>query len=414
MSVAMTAPKKDKQLARYEFKKKLQELRNVTGRGTELISLYIPPDKVISDAASYLRNERSQSMNIKSKSTRKNVGAAIDSILSRLKYFKKPPETGVVFFVGHKTIGADQTEMVAYVIEPPEEIPTFLYRCDSKFYLEPLEDMLKEKECFGLIVIDRNEAAVGILRGKKVALVKHIDSHVPRKHRKGGQSSRRFERLIEQAAHEFFKKVGDIASDAFLQEGDMKGVLVGGPGATKEFFMEKDYLHHEIKKLILGHVNTGYTDEYGLKELVDNAAETFTQIEMQEEKELMNTFFHEVRKDKGLATYGLHPVIKALELGMVDTLLLSEEVTLDKCDFVCPKCGKEKEEYILNKREKAVNCRECGEPMERDECEDAIEEMIKMSQSTGSDIRFISGDTDEGSMLISAFGGLAAILRYQI
>ena len=64
----------------YEFNQKLEELANCKGRATELVSLYIPPTKKIHDIAAYLRNEASQSANIKSKSTRKNVSAAIESI----------------------------------------------------------------------------------------------------------------------------------------------------------------------------------------------------------------------------------------------------------------------------------------------------------------------------------------------
>ena len=78
-------------LARYEFKRKLEELRTLSGRATELISLYIPPNRQIHEVVAYLRNEYSQSSNIKSKSTKKNVMAAIESISNRLKAYKRPP-----------------------------------------------------------------------------------------------------------------------------------------------------------------------------------------------------------------------------------------------------------------------------------------------------------------------------------
>ncbi|MCK4811623.1 MAG: peptide chain release factor 1, partial [Methanosarcinales archaeon] len=58
---------------RYEFKRQLEEMRRKTGKGTELISLYIPYDKLISDVTAQLRAEHGQAANIKSKSTRTNV-----------------------------------------------------------------------------------------------------------------------------------------------------------------------------------------------------------------------------------------------------------------------------------------------------------------------------------------------------
>ena len=61
---------------KYEFKRLLEDLRSKSGRGTELISLYIPPDKQISDVTAQLRDEHGQASNIKSKLTRTNVQSA--------------------------------------------------------------------------------------------------------------------------------------------------------------------------------------------------------------------------------------------------------------------------------------------------------------------------------------------------
>ena len=268
------------QRQRYDLKRVLEEIRQCKGRHTELISLYVPPSKQISDVTSYLKNEYSESQNIKSKSTRKNVLSAIESILSRLKTFKTPPENGVVFFVGHKSAGSDQTEMVQYVIEPPLEINTFLYRCDSEFYLDPIEDMLSEKEIYGLLLIDRRECTVGILRGNRVELLKYMTSQVPGKHGKGGQSQRRFERLTEIAAHEWFQKAAEKASSIFREHEELKGIFVGGPGPTKQYFVEEGYLHYEVQDKIVDTFDTGYTDEFGLRELVSAAAETRTNLKI--------------------------------------------------------------------------------------------------------------------------------------
>src|SRR5512136_2261680 len=210
------------QRQRYDLKRQLEELRACRGRHTELISLYVPPNRQIYDVNNYLKNEFSQSQNIKSKTTMKNVTSAIESIMSRLKQFKQPPQNGVVFFVGHKSVGADKTEMIAYVIEPPMPITTFLYRCDSQFYLEQLEDMLTEREVYGLLLIDRRECTIGLLKGNRIELLKYMTSNVPGKHGRGGQSQRRFERLTELAAHEWFVKCGERASEIFLGE---KGLI---------------------------------------------------------------------------------------------------------------------------------------------------------------------------------------------
>lgn len=100
--------------------------------------------------------------------------------------------------------------MYTKIIEPPEPIQTFIYKCDSQFHLEPpLMSQLEAKEMYGLIVIDRKEATVGFLKGgTNIVVVSNEQSLVPSKHHQGGQSSRRYERLIEIAAHESSRRWG--------------------------------------------------------------------------------------------------------------------------------------------------------------------------------------------------------------
>ena len=402
-------------MARYELKRQLEALDIYSGHATELISLYVPPNRQISFVSSYLKNEFSQSSNIKSKSTRKNVTSAIESILSRLKSYKKPPENGVIFFVGHVATSANQTEMVQHVIEPPMPITTFLYRCDSKFYLEPLNEMLVDTDTFGLIVVDRSEATIGYLRGKRVEIVKYIPSRVPSKHGRGGQSQRRFERLIEIAAHEFFKKIGDIVNESFLDEPQLKGILVGGPGATKEFFVEKNYLHHELKRKVIDLFDTGYTDEYGLRELVEKAAGTLSDLDLMREKRLIQKLMDEIRKsDGGLSIYGEQAVLDAAEDGIIDTLLISDGLRKYKLIYSCPSCGLSVNEISGKKEIKNKTCPKCNSEMSLEKSEDIIETLSKLADDAGTKLELISADSVEGDMLLKAFSGLAGLLRFKV
>ncbi|HDM67317.1 MAG TPA: peptide chain release factor 1, partial [Thermoplasmatales archaeon] len=383
-----------------------------------LISLYVPPSKQISDVMAYLRSEYSESQNIKSKTTRKNVLSAIESIMSRLRAFKKPPENGVVFFVGHKSIGSDQTEMVAYVIEPPLPFKTFLYRCDSEFYLQPLEEMLAERDVYGLLLIDRRECTIGMLRGDRIELLKYMTSQVPGKHGKGGQSQRRFERLTEIAAHEWFEKCGERASEIFLAEKDLKGILVGGPGPTKKYFVEEKYLHHEVQKKIIDLFDTGYTDEFGLRELVAAAAETMADLRISQEKKLMKRFLKEIIKNKdSLAVYGEEEIRKALEIGALEVLLLSEDLRKYRVTLSCPNCNYT-EKYTMDEDQlKNLNpptCPNCKMPLVVKEKIDLIDELSELAEKTKCRVELISKNSQEGETLYSAFTGIAGIARYPL
>ncbi|OWP55520.1 MAG: peptide chain release factor 1 [Thermoplasmatales archaeon B_DKE] len=403
----------ESQIRRYEFKKALNELTKLHGRGTELISLYIPPDKQISDVVQYLREEFSTSSNIKSKSTRKNVLAAIESIMSRLKYYKAPPETGLVFFVGHVATRGDQTEMYTKIIEPPEAFQTFMYKCDSVFHLEQLQTQLGEKEIYGLIVMDRKEATVGILSGTNIILITNEQSLVPSKHHQGGQSSRRYERLIEIAAHEFFKKVGNIANEAFMPSiREMKAIFIGGPGSTKNYFFEKEYLRNELKFKVNDLFDIGYTDESGLRELVEKASTNIKDMKISREKDLMNRFMMEIKKnDGGLGVYGEANVLAALRAKTIDLLLVSEDLDKNHVSLKCPNCGNEKETFLAGGQD-TVNCEKCGTPMNVIQKEDFLEYIFHLAEASGAKTELISDTSEEGKLLERAFGGMAGILRY--
>ncbi|MCU0633161.1 MAG: peptide chain release factor aRF-1, partial [Methanolinea sp.] len=306
---------------RYEFKKTLEKLEAKQGSGTELISLYIPPDKQIYDVTAQLRDEFGQCANIKSKQTRTNVQSAISSILSRLKYYKNPPAHGMAVFCGTIQLQGDRTDLECTIIDPPEPLNLYLYRCSSAFELEPLKQMLEEKSVYGLLVLDRREAYWGFLRGNRIEPIGGVTSTVPGKQRKGGQSSARFQRLREIAINEFYTKIGERASAIFLAEKDFferfKGVLIGGPSPTKEEFEAGQYLHHEIQKRIIGLFDVAYTNESGLPELVDAAKDALKGMEVIKEKEFMNRFLKELVKENGLAAYGEESVRKNLDIGSV-------------------------------------------------------------------------------------------------
>ena len=400
----------------YEVKRTLKELSQKKGRGTELVSVYIPPDRQISDVVKHMREELSQSANIKSKQTKKNVHSAIEVIMQRMKLFPKPPEKGLVLFVGMIPRGGPGTEkMETYVFEPPETVQTYIYHCNSEFYLEPLQEILAEKDVYALAVIDRKEATLAILRGKRIDIIKHMTSGVPGKHKAGGQSQRRFDRLIDLAAHEFLKRIGDHMNDAYLNVPDLKGVIIGGPGHTKEEFVEGDYLHHEIKQKIITTVDTSYTGEFGIREVMDKSMDVLTEIDVMREKKLMQRFLHELIDEDGLASYGEAEVRHNLQVGAVEILLLSEDLKKKRLIYHCPSCqGKIRKTIEKEMESEEISCPTCGEKIKTEEGRDLIDDFLDMVEEVGSEIEIISTETEEGIQLIRAFGGIAAILRYHI
>ena len=399
----------------YEFRKVLEELDDFEGSGTQLVTIYVPDDHLISDVVAHVTQEHSEASNIKSKQTRTNVQDALTSIKDRLKYYDvKAPENGMVLFSGAVDSGGGRTEMVTKVLEsPPEPVQSFRYHCDSDFLTEPLEEMMGDKGLFGLVVLDRREANVGWLKGKRVEPVKSASSLVPGKQRKGGQSAQRFARLRLEAIDNFYQEVAEMANELFVaKRHELDGVLVGGPSPTKDEFLDGDYLHHELQDSVLGKFDVSYTDESGLYDLVDAGQEALSDQEIVEDKNLMEEFFNNLHSG-GEATYGFDQTRQNLVMGSVDKLLLSEDVHDDVVAFECSESHEEFE--LVDRRHDTPDheCTVCGEPSEPGEREDVVEHLMEIAGQRGTETKFISTDFEKGEQLLDAFGGIAGLLRYE-
>ncbi|MBD3230714.1 MAG: peptide chain release factor 1 [Candidatus Lokiarchaeota archaeon] len=425
----MVSVKKLKSFKLYQLKKKIMMLREKKGYHTALISLYVPNSKNISDVTNYLKSEYGQAQNIKSKSNRKNVMDAITSIIAKLKMIKSIPEEGLAIFVGAiPTNGPGTEKMESYIILPPENINTFRYYCSSEFYLEPLEDMLTPKNVYGLVVIDRSGATFATLQGSTLNIKQNLTSGVPGKHGKGGQSQRRFERLIEQAADEFFTRAGEHMDDIFLpllegEEGNkLEGIIIGGGGPTKEKFASGDYFDYRLKDKILSIVDVGYSDEAGIKELIEKSQKLLENLQYMKERELVQEFINHIAKDDGLAIYGEEAVRKHLKMGAIDTVLVSENLDIRRVIVECENCGWTEKETMKSKKLDGfedkisdVHCPKCNSSLVSiTEDLDLIEDLGTIAEDMGSDIEIISADTEEGGQFWSGFGGIGAILRYRV
>ena len=137
-------------------------------------------------------------------------------------------------------------------------------------------------------------------------------------------SAHRFERLREGAAKDFFNRLAEHVKKEFFGNPNLKGVLLGGPGPTKYDFME--HLQTDIKNKVIAVKDLSYTGEFGLQELLDKCDDVLAKEDVMAEKKVMAKFFDLLAKQPGKVSYGENEVMGALQMGAVDTLLLSEEL----------------------------------------------------------------------------------------
>jgi peptide chain release factor subunit 1 len=408
---------------RYKLNKMINKLGNITGHGTELVTVYIPPRRPIYDIVSQLKNEAGTASNIKSDLTRNHVQDALSRTVEHLKLYKEPPENGLVIFCGAiptgKGIGTEKIEI--YSVVPPKAVQINLYRCDDHFWIDHLKDMMKDDKVIGILSLDTQEAGFGILTGDRWEVVESLTSGVAGKHRQGGQSARRFERLRDNELNEYYRRVADYAQKIFIDEYDVKGIIIGGPGPTKEGFIREEYLDYRLQNNVIAVLDSSYSGSEGVRELIDkvNDQGIMADYRLMEEKKIVKRFISEVYSGKGLGIYGIYDVINSLKNGFADLVIVNDDITILRVEIKCKKCQNIKERFIerneLNSLKQELTssiCPSCGsQDLELSE-QDIIEHLEELSLMSGSRLEVISGKTEEGAQLAS-LGKIGAILRFK-
>ncbi|MHA2105431.1 MAG: peptide chain release factor aRF-1 [Candidatus Hodarchaeales archaeon] len=406
---------------KYKLRKSLDILRNKRSEdgSTCLVTLYIPEDRQLSDFTQQLTNELGTAANIKSKTTKKNVQDALTVTMGKLKRLgQKSPKNGLVFFTG-----VTQTGKVSYIINPSTPITRQQYICDSYFHIDHLEEHLLEKKLYGLIAIDAGYSTIGTLQGNHLQVLKSMQSNVPKKHSRGGQSAPRFGRIRQNAIDEFLKRVSSLAKDFFIEDPSrsklLSGLLVGGPALIKNNLVNDGYLDNRLQRKLLKVIDIGLvSDKEGLQELVEKSQEVLDGTRFTEEREIVQKWLDLVYRDDDLAVYGEDELRKYLELGAVDLLLGSEGLNKTRLTYECPNSGDHKQISVtvstmdvIQNNYPSVKCKTCDATMQISVEKDLLEDLGELAVETSAKIEIISTETEEGQQLLH-FSGIAGILRY--
>ena len=337
-----------------------------------LLSLYIPPGRPVSDVLNMLRQELAITDNIKLKRTKSAVQRALTAAIDRLSKVPKIPENGLVIFCGEDMNTGD---FICLMFVPPEKVPVYYYRTDKEFHTEFLEDMVIESNLIGLLLVERDAATIGLLKGSRLEVLEELEDYIPGKHHRGGQSQRRFDRIIEQMVQEFYKRVAEHAKKHFLplvEQGKLKGILIGGPAYSKYDFLEGDYLHYKLRQLVLPKlIDVGYQGEVGLREMVMKATDILKEQEYVDALKAVEEFKLHLAKDDGMIVYGEEEIKQALQMGAIKTLII-------------------------------------------DENRPDAHEWAELAKKHGVKPVFLSDDVPEGAWIRKTFGGIVGILRYRI
>ncbi len=406
----------------YKIRKTLEELSKKSGRGTELITVYIPKGKQLHEIINSLQQEQGTADNIKSDLTRSHVVDSLGKVVQRLKLYKKTPERGLVMFCGAlppEEGGPLGSEVVkVWEIDPPKDLNQYLYRCDDHFHVDILKDMLKDDNLIGFLAIDAKDAGWGLLHGDKIEVLSQTGSGVAGKHRQGGQSAKRFQKLREMELSYFYNRVAQTTREYFIDIYPVKGLIISGPGPTKEDFINGNYLEYRLQNNIINTIDASYSGAEGIREAFTRSADILSSFRMVEEKKMIEDLFREINTNTGKGSYGLQEVIEYLKNNVVQTLLITDNTNLHRVEGECKRCKHIQEEIIerplvIPKKTEYSSkpCPECNAMEVEVNEQDIVDYLEILASKTGAQLEVISGSAEHGNNLAS-LGKIGAILRY--
>jgi peptide chain release factor subunit 1 len=258
---------------------------------------------------------------------------------------------------------------------------------DSSPFLLPLARLKEDYEDYGLLLLDSQEARLFLVRSGILEEKDRIKIDLMNKHKKGGWSQMRFNRLRKGAIKSFLSEVIDDLN-ALEDLSKMQGLVVAGPGEAKHQLVEM--MPPALNDMVLGTVDLHMETPAG--DLVKLGDEISRSDSHASSNALAKRLKEAVLRGRP-AAYGLVEVRKALDDGRVNHLLISEGFALP--EMICMSCH-----HVHVEGEK---CPTCGGEM----AALRLEELYEIAERTGAEVVLVEDDE-----FLESIGHVGAILRY--
>ena len=407
----------EKNLEIFRLKKLIQDLDQMRGLGTSMITLIINYKDQISQFSKMLVDEIGKASNIKSRVTRQNVIDALYSTKEKLSLYNRTPPNGLVIFCGLVQMPNGGEKMIKIDLEPFKPINTSLYRCNNIFHTDELKSLLVDNDKFGFLIIDGNGSLLGLLQGNTKTILNEFKVDLPKKQAKGGQSAPRFGRLRLEKRHNYLRKVSEALTAAFITNDvpNVKGLILAGSAEFKNELKKSDLFDQRLAPIVIKVVDISYGGNMGFNQAIELSQDALKNVKFVHEKKIIGNFFEEIAKDTGKYVFGIKDTIEALENGMIDLLIIWENI-----DFVRLTLKDNKDDIRI---ETVSDKKVLGQKFKPDDCDVEYEIIEKISLSEWllnnykryvSHLEIVTDKTSEGNQFVKGFGGIGGILRYKL
>merc|ERR1719311_1012255 len=325
----------DPAIEQWKIRRMIKTLNDAKGAGTSMISLIVPGKDDINRVNKMLTEEMGTASSIKSRVNRLSVLSAITSTQQRLKMYNRTPPNGLIIFCGEVLTEDNKEKKLTFDFEPFKPINTSQYMCDNKFHTEHLAELLEDDDKFGFLIMDGNGSLYGTVQGSHREVLHKFSVDLPKKHGRGGQSALRFARLRLEKRHNYVRKVGELATQFFVPNGqtpNIKGLFVAGSAEFKQALTtDTDLFDQRLAAILVPPLlDISYGGETGFNQAIELASETLRNVKFIQEKKLVSKFLEEVSTDSGKYCFGIKETMMGLEAGAVETLIVWEQFKMQR------------------------------------------------------------------------------------
>jgi len=255
-----------------------------------------------------------------------------------------------------KAVFACATENLWREYELQPTLPGTQLFVDKHFHLKPLAYLLGASPLLGVVLVDRHRARIFDLRLGELTELEDLFHPLPRRGRsdgfagyEGGHAQRR----VEDEARQHFKNVAETLKE-LLDKGILEKWILACQDAHRPLF--EPQLHPYVSQALIGrfHADLAHVTR---DEIRTHAQQILERWKSDRRHEMVSQTLTQARSNARGVT-GLRRVLRSLELGEVQTLLIGENlqahaVECSGCGHIdahlvsyCPACGRVTQEIV--------------------------------------------------------------------
>jgi peptide chain release factor subunit 1 len=238
----------------------------------------------------------------------------------------------------------------------PANLPATQLFVDRQFHLKPIAHLLGASPLLGVVLVDRHRARIFDLRLGELTERKDLFHPLPRRGRSDGYAGYdggHAQRRVEDEARQHFKNVAEALKE-LLEQGVFEKWILACQDAHRPLL--EPQLHSYVSQALIGRFHADLA-RATRDEIRTHAQAIVDQWQADRRRDLVTQALSRARSNARGVT-GLRRVLRSLELGEVQTLLLGENlqahaVECSGCGHIdahlvsyCPACGRTTQEIV--------------------------------------------------------------------